>query len=345
MQQQQQQQQQHQQRQQRGLHSSSALGLGSERRIRLERGKGGSSGRYLSSLPAHTVVPMPALSPTMETGTISKWNVKEGDKFEVGTALCEVDTDKATVSFDATEEGYIAKILVTTGEIKVGQPIMVTVEEKDSIAQFANFSPPSSAAASAAPSKPAPAPSAPAPAAAAPAPPKAPAAASAPARTGDRVAASPLARKLAREANVDLSSLRGTGPNGRIVAADVKLAPAGRPSAASASASPGALPSSSGRVSVNVPGVYQDFELSELGQAVASRYVSSKLAVPHYYLSVEIDLSKLARLRDDLNQGKEGACFFLAEFGVLFCLSLHFSPLHSPLTHSLTHSHAKQREP
>jgi len=273
----------------------------------------------------------------METGTISKWNVKEGDKFEVGTALCEVDTDKATVSFDATEEGYIAKILVTVGEIKVGQPIMVTVEEKDSIAQFANFSPPAVAAA-AAPSKPAP--SAPSPAAAAPAPPKAPVAASAPARAGDRVAASPLARKLAREANVDLSSLRGTGPNGRIVAADVKLAPAGRPSAASASASSGALPSSSGRVSVSVPGVYQDFELSELGQAVASRYVSSKLAVPHYYLSVEIDLSKLARLRDDLNQGKEGACLsFIPTFVFFFRhrLSLLFSPL--PSLHTMQREH------
>ena len=273
----------------------------------------------------------------METGTISKWNVKEGDKFEVGTALCEVDTDKATVSFDATEEGYIAKILVTVGEIKVGQPIMVTVEEMDSIAQFANFSPPAVAAA-AAPSKPAA--SAPSPAAAAPAPPKAPVAASASARAGDRVAASPLARKLAREANVDLSSLRGTGPNGRIVAADVKLAPAGRPSAASASASSGALPSSSGRVSVSVPGVYQDFELSELGQAVASRYVSSKLAVPHYYLSVEIDLSKLARLRDDLNQGKEGACLrFIPTFVFFFRHRSLTTFLPSPSLHTMQREH------
>lgn len=97
------------------------------------------SSRYLSSLPSHTVVPFPALSPTMEVGTISKWNLKEGDKFEPGVAICEVETDKATVTYDATEEGYIAKILVGSGEIKVGQPIFIQVDDEADIKAFSNY--------------------------------------------------------------------------------------------------------------------------------------------------------------------------------------------------------------
>ena len=241
----------------------------------------------------------------MEVGSIARWNVKEGDKFSVGQALCEVETDKATVTFDATEEGYVAKILVGNGEIKVGQPIMVTVEDEGAVGKFGSF------VATAGTSVPAsaPAPKAATPAAAVVVPPKAaPAAASvaaAPAPTGTRVFASPMARRLARELNVDLSHVRGSGPGGRIVAADVKLAPVGstvqvRTAPSPASAAPGA------KVTATVPGVYQDFEMSEVGRAVASRYVSSKATVPHYYLSVELDLTKLARLRSDLNHGKEG---------------------------------------
>lgn len=237
----------------------------------------------------------------MEVGSIAKWNVKEGDKFEVGQALCEVETDKATVTFDATEEGYIAKILVSAGEIKVGHPIMVTVEDKESAGKFASFTAPTGA--SAAPKTAAPTPAK----TAAPVAPASPPALSAPTHkappsSGSRVVASPLARKLAREANVDLSTLKGTGPNGRIVAADIKIAHAG-----GASVKTGAsLPSTGSRIGVSVPGVYQDFEISELGKAIASRYVSSKMTVPHYYLSVELNLAKLAALREDLNQGKAG---------------------------------------
>lgn len=94
--------------------------------------------RFLS-YPAHVVVPMPALSPTMEAGSIAKWLKKEGEKFEPGQAICEVETDKATVTFDATEEGYVAKILVGTGEIKVGQPIFIQVEELDNVKAFSDY--------------------------------------------------------------------------------------------------------------------------------------------------------------------------------------------------------------
>ena len=96
----------------------------------------------LSTLPAHKVMPFPSLSPTMEVGTISKWCVKEGQKFDAGQALAEVETDKATVTLDATDEGWIAKILVGSGEIKVGAPLMVTVEEQEHIVAFANFAAP-----------------------------------------------------------------------------------------------------------------------------------------------------------------------------------------------------------
>ena len=243
----------------------------------------------------------------MEVGSIAKWSIKEGEKFEVGQALCEVETDKATVTFDATDEGYIAKILVGTGEIKVGQPIMVTVDDKESASKFASFVAPSTGAAPASPSAPAPTAAKPAAAGAAPAAPASAPSRAAPSSSGGRVFASPLAKKLARDANLDLSAVKGTGPGGRIIAADVKFAPAAgsRPAGAAAS-----LPSSS--VSVTVPGVYQDFNLSELGQAVAARYVSSKMTVPHYYLSVEVNVAKLARLRDDLNKGAGAFCLPLS---------------------------------
>lgn len=245
----------------------------------------------------------------MEVGSIARWNVKEGDKFGAGQALCEVETDKATVTFDAMDEGYVAKILVGNGEVKVGQPIMVTVEDASTIGSFSSFTAATSGGDSAPPKAAAPAavPVAAPAAARKAAPAAAPAASTSVAASGARVMASPLARRLARELNVDLSHVRGSGPNGRVVAADVKLAPAG--SAASARASggaPAALSGAGSKVTATVPGVYEDFEMSELGRAIASRYTSAKATIPHYYLSVELDLTKLARLRADLNHGKEG---------------------------------------
>ena len=121
--------------------------------------------RSLSTLPKHTVVGFPSLSPTMETGTISKWNVKEGDKFEAGQAIAEVETDKASVVWEATDDGFIARILGGDGEVKVGSPVLITVEEQEHIAAFANYKVASSSAPAPAP---APAPvSTPAPAASA----------------------------------------------------------------------------------------------------------------------------------------------------------------------------------
>jgi pyruvate dehydrogenase E2 component (dihydrolipoamide acetyltransferase) len=232
-----------------------------------------NSMRFMSTYPEHTLHPMPALSPTMETGSIAKWNIQEGDFFAVGQPICEVETDKATVTYDATDEGYLAKILVGSGEVKVGDPLMVTVEDKDDVSSFTNFSAGAGAeVVSTVISQELPVEA-----------PKSVAAltASVPSygKLGDRVIASPFARKIAREALFDISTLngKGTGSNGRIVADDVMLALANKSNA------PAAVPTTTTTTTTTVPvsttksenitintsgvnGVYQDFELSNISQ-------------------------------------------------------------------------------
>jgi pyruvate dehydrogenase E2 component (dihydrolipoamide acetyltransferase) len=275
--------------------------------------------RYaLSSYPSHIIVPMPALSPTMETGSISKWNIKEGDKFEAGTSLCDVETDKATVSFDAQEEGYLAKILITTGDIKVGQPLMVTVEDQSFVAAFANFTGEESIAS--APSAPTPALVKDAPAVAAPTLSTAAAVSAPAAATGSRIFASPLAKKMIREAGDDLSrvssvlgSSGGSGPNGRILAGDVvKAMAAPRSAAATTAAQPAKQTQPQQQNAVQqtqhhqqhhaLPsGIFEDFIVSDSMRAVAERMTHAKKTIPHYFLSVELDLTALLSLRDTLN--------------------------------------------
>src|SRR5207248_1518068 len=182
---------------------------------------------------------MPALSPTMEEGTLAKWLVKEGDDVKSGDILAEIETDKATMEFEAVDEGKIAKILVPEGTdgVKVGAPIAILAGEGED----------ASAAASAAP-KADTAPAAPPKAPAAPKPdetPKAPPApvavetpaAPAPVRDGERIKVSPLAKRLAQAQNIDLSAIQGSGPGGRIVRADIDAAAGKAPAAA-----PGAAP-------------------------------------------------------------------------------------------------------
>lgn len=268
----------------------------------------------------------------METGSISKWNLKEGDKYEVGTAICEVETDKATMSFDATEDGYVARILVGTGDVKVGDPIMVTVEEESFLAAFKGFqlsaaattaapaAAPATPTPTAAPTTPAavPAPAAAAPVVAAAAPVAAPSSSSS---SGDRLFASPLARKLAREAGISLSDVAaalqvGSGPQGRFVAADVLRAASMPRTAATATTTAAttttaAAPAAAGKANAPVAvaaaggggaaGVYSDFGLSEQALSLAALQTRTKLTVPHYYLSVELNLSKLMKLRAELN--------------------------------------------
>eukprot|EP01034_Spumella_vulgaris_P033771 gene33771-41661_t len=255
---------------------------------------------------------MPSLSPTMEVGSIAKWNLKVGDKFEAGSAICEVETDKATVSFDATDDGYIAKIFVGTGDVKVGEPLMITVEEESEVAAFKDYVHAAAAAA---------------PVAAAPkaVPVAAPVAqqVSAPVATsssaashGSRIFASPLAKKLARESGVNLATTTGSGPNGRIVAADVQKA-ASMPKVAAPApvAAAASQPVAQKQVATsNAGGVFNDFVLSDVAQSIAARQTLAKQQVPHYYLSVELNLTNLLTLRENFNKtfaaasaGKKGA--------------------------------------
>ena len=183
---------------------------------------------------------MPALSPTMEEGTLAKWLVKEGDKVVSGDILAEIETDKATMEFEAVDEGTVAKILVPEGSegVKVGAPIAILAGEGEDASAAASAAPKADTPPPAPPKAPAApkadetpkAPSAPQPSAPPKAPVETPAAPSAPAAPhaeGERVKASPLARRLAQAQNIDLSSIKGSGPGGRIVRADVDAA-AGR---------------------------------------------------------------------------------------------------------------------
>lgn len=265
--------------------------------------------RLLSSLPPHSIVNMPSLSPTMETGSIARWCIKEGDKFDAGTAICEVETDKATVTFDAQDEGYLAKILASVGEIKVGQPIMVTVESESAVAAFKDFVLDSTSISNN--SKPVEAKPTPTPTPVASSPPVSAApptlSLSSSSSSSSRVIASPLARKLARETGIDLSLLQGTGPNGRIISIDVtsaspeKLASAKAASSKASSSADVSLPVAGKRLPASNGQVYSDFELSDLSKALAARMTLSKQLVPHYYLSVELNLSKLLEFRSSIS--------------------------------------------
>jgi pyruvate dehydrogenase E2 component (dihydrolipoamide acetyltransferase) len=251
---------------------------------------------------------MPALSPTMEEGTLAKWLVKEGDEVKSGDILAEIETDKATMEFEAVDEGKIAKILVPEGSegVKVGAPIAILASEGED-ASAASAAPRPDTAAPAPPKAP------PAPKAdvtpKAPPPPKAPvetpaapsAAAAAPRADGERIKASPLARRLAQAQGIDLSSVQGSGPGGRVVRADIDAAvgkapaaaaPATVPSAAPAPAQPGEIP-------------HEAVKLSSMRKTIARRLTEAKQTVPHYYLTVDIQLDALLKLRSELNKGLE----------------------------------------
>ena len=249
-------------------------------------------------------VQMPALSPTMEEGTLAKWLVKEGDTVSSGDLLAEIETDKATMEFEAVDEGKIAKILISEGSegVKVGTVIAIIAEEGEDLAEAAQ----SDAAAPKADAKP----KAKAAASAAPAADPAPAAKvdAVPAKQdGKRVKASPLARRIAEQSGIDLASLKGSGPNGRVVKADLEGADKGAPKAAQAAAPAAAAPTPV------APAAAQDFgiphevvKLSGMRKTIARRLTESKQQVPHIYLTVDVQLDKLLKLRSELNAGLAG---------------------------------------
>ena len=260
---------------------------------------------------------MPALSPTMEEGTLAKWLVKEGDTVKSGDLLAEIETDKATMEFEAIDEGVVSQILVAEGTdgVKVGTVIaVISGEGEDASAKAA----PAPAPAAAEPKAEASAPAkdvAPAEAGAAPvsAPTPAVPASAGTTEKGDRIKASPLAKRLAAERGIDLSTITGTGPGGRIVKDDLDGAPAGAAApaaassaAASAAAAPAATsaPAAAGPIpDFGIP--HEDTKLSGMRKTIARRLTQSMQEAPHIYLTVDIRLDALLKLRGELNASLE----------------------------------------
>ena len=264
---------------------------------------------------------MPALSPTMEEGTLAKWLVKEGDTVESGDLLAEIETDKATMEFEAIDEGVVSQILVAEGTdgVKVGTVIaVITGEGEDAGAKAAPAPAAKEEAKAAEPQDVAPAQAG---AASSSAPtPAAPASAgatdksaAAPAASGDRIKASPLAKRLAAERGIDLSTITGTGPGGRIVKDDLDGAPAGAvaPAAAPSAAAPaGAAPAAAPALAAAGPipdfGIpHEDTKLSGMRKTIARRLTQSMQEAPHIYLTVDIRLDALLKLRGELNASLE----------------------------------------
>jgi pyruvate dehydrogenase E2 component (dihydrolipoamide acetyltransferase) len=253
---------------------------------------------------------MPALSPTMEEGTLAKWLVKEGDKVNSGDILAEIETDKATMEFEAVDEGTVAKILVPEGSegVKVGAPIAILAGEGEDASKAAAGAPRPDTAAPPSP-KATPEPKADATPKTDPAPEvptkEAAAAAPAPSIEGERVKASPLARRLAQAQKLDLSTIKGSGPGGRIVRADVDAAagraPAGIPAAAPAQTAPATHLVMPGPIEQAIP--HQTVKLSNIRKTIARRLTEAKQQVPHIYLTVDIQLDALLKLRSELNAG------------------------------------------
>jgi pyruvate dehydrogenase E2 component (dihydrolipoamide acetyltransferase) len=255
-----------------------------------------------------TPILMPALSPTMESGTLAKWHVKAGDAVTSGDVIAEIETDKATMEVEAVDEGVIGRIMVDEGaeEVKVNALIAVLLEDGEDaatidIAAMGGGAP--AAAPAAAPT---------APAAQAPAGNDAPAAsAAAPASTGGRIFASPLARRLAIQSGIDLGVVTGSGPHGRVVKRDIEKAVAeGVPAAAIASAAPASVPATaapaSGPSDQEVQALYGEGEYEVIPhdgmrKIIAGRLQLSKQTIPHFYLTIECELDGLLEMRKRLN--------------------------------------------
>lgn len=242
---------------------------------------------------------MPALSPTMEEGTLAKWLVAEGDRVQSGDLLAEIETDKATMEFEAVDEGVIGKLLVAEGtaNVKVNSAIAILLEEGD--AADATVSPAQSAAAAAPLTHEANAVDAPA-ATAAPA--------AAISNDGTRIFASPLARRIAADQGLDLAKITGSGPKGRIVKADVSGAPA--PASVSAPPPMAAAPAASLPSSASVEALYQGrsyktVPLDGMRRVIADRLTEAKQTIPHFYLRRDIQLDTLLKLRSEVNAGLE----------------------------------------
>ncbi len=242
---------------------------------------------------------MPALSPTMTEGTLSRWLKKEGESIAAGDVIAEIETDKATMEVEAVDEGVLGRILVADGTegVKVNAPIGIIVDAGETVPSGADAAPAEAQAAAVVE----PAASTPAPTA-----PEVPA----PAHEAPRLAISPLARRLAKEAGIDPSGLAGSGPNGRIVRADIEAArnrPA--PVATAAVPSPVMAAPTPPAPTPAITAPHQKLPNSNVRRVIARRLTESKQLVPHFYVSIDVELDRLLALRSELNAAapKEGS--------------------------------------
>jgi pyruvate dehydrogenase E2 component (dihydrolipoyllysine-residue acetyltransferase) len=254
-----------------------------------------------------TELKMPALSPTMEEGTLAKWLVKEGDAVKSGDLLAEIETDKATMEFEAVDEGTMGKILVPEGTdgVKVGAPIAILLDEGEDASAAPAPAPKADPAPAKAEAKPAEPPK--------PAPPakgggETPAAPAQPAAKsdGDRIKASPLARRLAEAQGIDLAGLKGSGPGGRIVRADLGTAGGGAmaaPTAPTTTAAPAGLQPVEAELAFTDGVPHEAVKLSNMRKTIARRLTESKQQIPHIYLTLDCRLDALLKLRGELNAG------------------------------------------
>ncbi len=247
---------------------------------------------------------MPALSPTMTEGTLAKWLKAEGDAIEPGDIIAEVETDKATMEVEAIDEGVLGQILIAEGTeaVPINTPIAVVLAEGEDASAADTVSAPAAApapngGAAAVEPEPAPAPAAspptPAPAPSASAPP-------APSRDGQRIFASPLARKMAEQAGIDLAALNGSGPHGRIVKRDIEAAVAGGGAAVPAAPAEARAPDIA-PTPVTPTAPYTEVANSGMRKVIAKRLLEAKQTIPHFYLTVECEVDELLRVRKDLN--------------------------------------------
>ncbi|MES2492107.1 MAG: pyruvate dehydrogenase complex dihydrolipoamide acetyltransferase [Pseudomonadota bacterium] len=244
-------------------------------------------------------IKMPALSPTMEEGKLAKWLVKAGDTVAAGDILAEIETDKATMEFEAVDDGTIAEIAVPEGSegVKVGTVIATLAGEDEPSERPAAVPPP--------PPEPPASPSPPPPAANAPQSSDA-AVSPQPAHTsGKRIVASPLARRIAGQNGIDLATITGTGPNGRIVRADVETAQAAPTASLPSPPAPAAVtpPPAAAQPDHGVPYVAE--KLNNVRKTIARRLTEAKQTIPHIYLTIDVQLDALLKLRGELNKALE----------------------------------------
>jgi pyruvate dehydrogenase E2 component (dihydrolipoamide acetyltransferase) len=246
---------------------------------------------------------MPALSPTMTEGNLVRWLKSEGDTVKSGQVLAEIETDKATMEIEAVEEGTLAKIIVAAGAegVKVNSLIAVLLEEGEDAARIDAFISTAGVAVSAQSTASASAPKfADAPSAAT----------SANSTTGERLFASPLAKRVAEQNQVNLTSITGSGPRGRIIKADVEQAVLTPSKSTSAPPAPTTVYGDSG---------YADLPLNNMRKVIARRLTESKQQVPHFYLNVDCELDALLALRSDVNVRLEGGKLSVNDFIVRAC--------------------------